>query len=108
MPKSGGEKALTKHEHVDAALKCSLEVEELGKIDQVSVGKLHEDNAFVICDLDAAPRSTLKQKQVVPVKLNLDVGKLGKVTRKLYDLDPVCGPEKPLKIDLDLYQMEDV
>ena len=108
MPKSGGEKALTKQEHVDAALKCSLEVEELGKIDQVSVGKLHEDSAFVICDLDAAPRSTLKQKQVVSVKLNLDVGKLGKVTRKLYDLDPVCGPEKPLKIDLDLYQMEDV
>ena len=99
---------MTKQEHVDAALKCSLEVEEVGKIDQVSVRKLHEDSAFVICDLDAAPGSTLKQKQMVPVKLNLDVGKLGKVTRKLYDLDPVCGPEKPLKIDLDLYQMEDV
>ena len=34
-------------------------------------------------------------------------GQLGKVIEKLYDLEPCSLPEKPLHIDLDLYQMED-
>jgi len=105
--KSGGEKALTKHEPVDPALRCHLEVEEASKIDQGSLGKMFENNAFVIADVETVPHRTPKQKTDVPVKANLSVSKLGKVARKLYDLEPICEPEKTLKIDLDLYQMED-
>ena len=35
--------------------------------------------------------------------------RLGRIMHKLYDLEPECVPERPLKVDLgvDLYQMED-
>jgi hypothetical protein len=32
--------------------------------------------------------------------------KLGRIMHKLYDLESDNEPEKPLNIDLDLYQME--
>ena len=98
---------MTKHEQVDPALKCHLEVEEASKMDQGSIGKMFENNAFVIADVETVPHRTSKQKRGVPVRAKLSVSKLGKVARKLYDLEPVCEPEKTLKIDLDLYQMED-
>ncbi len=43
-------------------------------------------------------------KNKVPVK---KTSRLEKATRCLYDLESAHEPEKPLNIDLDLYQMED-
>jgi len=36
--------------------------------------------------------------------------RLGRIMHKLYELEPECTPEKPLKVDLDvdLYQMEEL
>ena len=98
---------MTKHEPVDAALKCPLELEEAGKVELVTVGKMLEDNVFVIRDVQVVPKHVRKPKVAATVKAGVKVNGLGKVTRKLYDLEPSGEPEKPLKIDLGLYQMED-
>ena len=98
---------MTKHELVDQTLKCRLDTEPC-KVDLGSVGKMLEDNAFVIRDVEVTPRRTQRRKGVDIAEEGLKLSKLGKTANKLYDLDPACGTEKPLKIDLDLYQMEGV
>jgi len=98
---------LTKHEPVDAALKCPLELAEAGKVELGTVEKMLEDNVFVIRDVQVVPKRVRKPKVTAAAKANVKVSGLGKVTRKLYDLEPGGEPEKLLKIDLGLYQMED-
>jgi hypothetical protein len=96
----GGEKALTKHVP-DDALKCHLSVEE--------PKKLVEDNALVVCDVQANPEleSNLEVTQITE-KPKRDI--LEKMVPELYNLEDCAESEKPVKInlDLDLYQMEKV
>lgn len=108
MLRFGGEEALTKHEQAEAALKCQLDVEQSSKVDLGSVGKMLESNVFAIRSLEIVPCQVLKHEDATVVNASLKADKLGKVGTKLYDLEPACDREKPLKIDLDLYQMEDV
>jgi len=97
---------LTKQEPVEPALKCHLDIEEADKIECGNLGKMLEKNAFVIRDVEIVPRRTPKRKVVIAAKASSKVNRLGKITKKLYDLEPTHEPEKPLKIDLNLYQME--
>ncbi len=95
---------MTKHEQGEAALKAQLDLEEAGKVDLASFNKMLESNTFVFRSLETIPCSVPIGEDIE----NRQTNKLGKVGRKLYDLEQDCGPEKRLKIDLDLYQMEDV
>lgn len=67
-----------------------------------------ENNAFALQDVETVIPQPLMQKRTKSDKAKSNISKLGKVTRRLYDLEPFCQPEKPLKIDLNLYQMEDL
>jgi hypothetical protein len=101
--KCGGEKALTKTAPDDNALKCHLTVEE--------PKKLGEDNAIVVCDVQANPE--LKSKLEIPqIKTGIKPKRnaLEKMVPELYNLEDCAKSEKPVKInlDLDLYQMEKV
>jgi hypothetical protein len=100
--KCGGEKALTKHA-ADDLLKCHLNVEESKK--------LVEENALVVCDVQAKPE--LESKLEVPeVRAGIKPKRIGleKMVPELYNLEDCAESEKPVKInlDLDLYQMEKV
>ena len=98
---------MTKPELADSATKCNLTVEETGKIDIEPIGKMLDSNALAIPSSEAVPQQTLKYREVEPVKTSQRVGKLDIVEGKLYCLEPGGQPEKALKLDLDLYQMED-
>ena len=52
----------------------------------------------------AAKMKVRMDKSKVTVK---KTSKLENATARLYDLEDTCEPEKPLNIDLGLYQMED-
>jgi superfamily I DNA/RNA helicase len=104
----GGAKALTKPEIVDPVAKCSLIVEETGKMDFERIGKMLENNALGIRNLEAVHQQALECREVEPAKTSPRAVKLEFGQGKLYDLEPGRQPEKTLKIDLDLYQMEDV
>ncbi|MEA2090311.1 MAG: hypothetical protein U9O89_06110 [Thermoproteota archaeon] len=41
-----------------------------------------------------------------PSSVDLSLVQAGTVYEKLYNLEPHAKPEKPLKIDLNLYQLE--
>lgn len=89
--------------HVNDALKCQLSVEE--------PKKLVEDNALVVCDVQANPEleSKLEVTQIRNgIKTKRDM--LEKMVPELYNLEDCAESEKPVKIDLDLdlYQMEKV
>ena len=98
---------MTKHVTPEEALKCPLGLDEAGKVGE-GVNKLLENNALVI--------RSAQVNLVQDTKLKIPLGKarksvkksrLGKATEKLYNLES-CGPlEKPLNVDLGLYQMED-
>lgn len=98
---------MTKHVAPEDALKCPLGLDDAGKVGD-GLNKLLENNALVI---GSAQVSVLQNS-----KLEIPLGKarktvrksrLGKVTEKLYNLEPCNVPEKPLNVDLGLYQMED-
>jgi len=97
---------LTKHELADSALKSALDLEEAGKVELGTVAKMLDHSAFVIRGVEAIPKRVPKRKVALAAKASSRVSKLAKVTRRLYDLEPNGEPEKPLKVDLDLYQME--
>jgi hypothetical protein len=94
----GGGKALTKQTSDENTLKCHMTVEETGKIG---------DNTLVVCGAQVNPGLEDKIK-VNPIKNKIKpkTGKSGKITPELYNLENCATSEKPVKIDLDLYQME--
>ena len=101
MLKFGGGKALTKQTPDEAALKCPLTIEEAGKV--------IEDNALVICDAQDSPKLESKLAvTTIRTEIELRSNGLGKIMPELYDLEDCAESEKPLKIDLNLYQMEKV
>jgi hypothetical protein len=106
VPKFGGEKALTKHEPIESGLRCSLPVEETNTLNlnvndlvAENVAKLYASRVF----LEETPR--LKNIRVKKARATKR-GTLGRAIRKLYNMESDIEPEKPLRIELDLYQME--
>lgn len=92
---------MTKSTPDDTALKYHLTLEE--------PKKLVEENALAVCSLQTDPdlRSELKVTSIAtdikPKKTSLE-----KIFPKLHNLEDSDESEIPVKIDLDLYQMEDV
>lgn len=94
---------MTKQVH-DEALRYHIAVED----PKVEVAPQIIDNRMVI----AGPRIVRKTKgkvkvRMVKAKVTAKKSGLEKATSQLYDLEEDCAPEKPLNIDLGLYQMED-
>ncbi|HLC01149.1 MAG TPA: hypothetical protein VJL33_07520 [Candidatus Bathyarchaeia archaeon] len=98
---------MTKHVTPEEALKCPLGLDEAGKVGE-GVNKLLETNALVIGDAQVSLVQDSKLKiPLVKARKTVKKSRLGKITEKLYNLEPCNLPEKPLNVDLGLYQMED-
>ena len=99
---------MTKQEPVEPTLKCHGALDEAGKVSLGNVSEMLEKNTFSVPTPQISPEDIQKPKvTLVRNKAISRRSKLGKVTEKLFDLEPCGEPEKPLKIDLGLYQMED-
>jgi hypothetical protein len=96
----GGERTLTKHAD-EVALKSHLGLEEASKI-IANTTELVCNEALVICPIQES------KAKVVPVKLRVNSlrSRLERIMHRLYDLESGNEAEKPLNVDLDLYQME--
>jgi hypothetical protein len=104
--KCGGGKALTKQSSDETALKCHVTIGETNKMVEGTT-KMLDNNALVICCAHVDPEQEGKPKRaLVKTRMNLLRIRLGRIMRRLYDLESDSKPEKPLNIDLDLYQME--
>jgi hypothetical protein len=106
--KCGGGRALTKQASEEATLKCHMPIEEGNKMVE-STTKMLDNNALVICGAGIDPEQEGKPKRtLVKNRINSLRSRLGRIMRRLYDLESGNEPEKPLKIDFDcdLYQME--
>lgn len=105
MPKSGGEKALTKHPLHDEILKTPLTIDGA----KVEVVPKMIDNSIVITgpQMGHKPKDKMKVGMVKTKAPAKRTSRLCKATEFLYDLEEAHGSEKTLNINLDLYQMED-
>jgi len=104
--KCGGGKALTKQASDEATLKCHVTIEEANKMVE-GTAKMLDNNALVICGAHVNPEKEGKPKRaLVKTRMNSLRSRLGRIMRRLYDLESGNELEKPLNIDLDLYQME--
>ncbi len=90
--------------HLDEALKAQLPLEG-PKIVESTV-ELVCDEALVICGGQVKPVAKIAPVKLNKLKVNAVRSKLDKATHKLYDLEQSGEAEKPLNVDLDLYQME--
>jgi hypothetical protein len=88
---------LTKHEHDVLAVE-DVKVEVMPQI---------IENSLVISTQHIArkPKGKVKVK-VVKAKVTPKRNRLEWTTSQLYDLEETLGPEKPLNVDFELYQME--
>ena len=101
MLKFGGGRALTKHTSDECALKCHLSVEETKRL---------VENNVVVCDVQVSPDLGGKlDVSATESAFRRSECKLGRIMPELYDLED-CVESKPVKIrlDLDLYQMEQI
>jgi len=99
---------LTKQEPVEPTLKYHGPLDEASKLAVGSVSEMLEKNTFSVHTTQIRPEKLVNAKvALVRCTTRSRRSKLGKVTEKLFDLEPCGEPEKPLKIDLGLYQMED-
>jgi len=98
---------LTKNELTDASLKCHVDIEETVKVNLGNIQKLLEKNPSVLHSLENVPSPRPKHNVETTLKARSRLSNMSKATKKLYDLEPVGESEKSVKIDLDLYQMED-
>ena len=83
-----------------------MSVEGANKVGE-GVTKMMDNNALIICDVNASPERE-DQLKTTPIKTGIksETNRLGKIMPELYNLENCIEPEKPVKIDLDLYQME--
>jgi len=99
---------LTKQTAEETTLKCHMTVEEANKVGE-SGTKMMDNNALIICDVNASPDRE-DQLKTTPIKTGIksETNRLGKIMPELYNLENYIKSEKPVKInlDLDLYQME--
>ncbi len=99
---------MTKPESVESALKMPLAIEETsrinldldaGKLMTKNVAKLHSSPVFV--EQEPKPKVVRVKKAARPRR-----SRLFSATQRLYNLESGNEPEKPLNIELNLYQME--
>ena len=91
----------------EEALKCSLGLDEAGKVGE-GVNKLLENTALVIVSAQVNLVQGAKLEiPLVKARKTVKKSRLGKITEKLYNIESCDLPEKPLNVDLGLYQMED-
>jgi len=99
---------LTKQTSDETTLKCHVTVEGANKVGESST-KMMDNNALIICDVNASPERE-DQLKTTPIKTRIksETNRLGKIMPELYNLENCIESEKPVKInlDLDLYQME--
>jgi cell division GTPase FtsZ len=99
---------LTKQTSDETTSKCHVTVEGANKVGE-SVTKMMDNNALIICDVNASPERE-DQLKTTPIKTGIksETNRLGKIMPELYNLENSIESEKPVKIDLDLdlYQME--
>ena len=95
---------MTKHVQ-DEALKAPFTIEDA----KVEVATKIIDNSMVIggSHIVRKPRNKMNTRMVKNKVSVKRTSGLEKATQILYDLEDVHEPEKPLNIDVGLYQMED-
>jgi hypothetical protein len=104
--KCGGGKALTKQASDETVLRCHVTLEGGNKVSP-SLTEAIVKNALVINSAHINSEQEGKRKRtLVKTRMSLLRSRLGRIMRRLYDLESGNEPEKPLNIDLDLYQME--
>lgn len=113
MRKFGGEEALTKNDSSDNTLKCDLLIDNVPTVD-LDVNRLVQENVTKMCSQKQILLEQEPELKVVNVakktrvrKKNSRWTKLGKIMNKLHNLEQEDQREKSLKIELNLYQMED-
>lgn len=106
MLRCGGGRALTKQVSDEAAVKCHVTLEGTNKMVE-NTAKMVDITALVVCGAQVDPEQEGKCKRdMVKARLGLLRSRLGKIMQRLYNLESSGEPEKPLNVDLDLYQME--
>lgn len=98
---------MTKQASDETTLKCHMPLEEANKVSPC-VTEAIVKNALVIRSASVRPEQEGKCKRTV-VKTRVSLrSRLGRIMRRLYDLESGNEPKKPLRIDfdVDLYQME--
>lgn len=97
---------MTKHDPVENPLKCSLSIEEPGTVN-LNMNDLVAENLAKLCTPRVFVEEAPKLKAVRAKKPRATRrSRLSRVTQRLYNLESGNEPEKPLHIELDLYQME--
>ncbi len=96
---------MTKHEPIETGLKCHLSIEDtnptnlnVNDLMAENVAKLYASRVY----LEETPKLNVRVKKARNTKRSI----LSRAIRKLYNMESSVEPEKPLNIDLDLYQME--
>jgi len=95
---------LTKHESAENMLKYQLSIED--PIVGLDIDKLVEKNIASLCTQQVYPEDKPKIKTTRAKKALPKKSKLSRITQRLYNLESENEPEKPLNIELYLYQME--
>ena len=96
---------LTKHLQ-DETLKAPFTLED-AKVEVCP--KIIDNNSMVIggSNIVRKPKNKMNTRMVKNKMPSKKTSRLEKATHCLYDLETAHEPEKPLNIDLGLYQMED-
>ena len=98
---------MTKPE-IDPTTKCSLNVEDTGKIGLEQIGRMLETSMPAIHILETVPTETMSfTENPATADTSPKARRMDFAERELFDLEAGSRSEKVLKIDLDLYQMED-
>jgi hypothetical protein len=98
---------LTKPESVENAVKIPLTIEETNRITlAVDVCKLMQENVANLRSSQVFVEQEPKLKVARVKKTRPRRTRLSRITQRLYNLESGNEPEKPLSIELDLYQME--
>ena len=98
---------LTKQqESEDNPLKCGhVGLEEAVK-PGVALAGVVDGSVLVVCDSRVNLERGVAEVGLVRAGVKSFKKRLGRIMKQLYDLEPRNEPEKPLNVDLDLYQME--
>jgi hypothetical protein len=96
---------LTKQASDETVLKGHLALEETSKVVPI-VTEAIVNNALVIRDAHNIEQEGELDVTLVNTKKNTVKSKLRQIMPELYDIENGAETEKPLEVDLDLYQME--
>ena len=88
---------MTKHIH-DALSVDDIKIEVMPKI-------INNTMVLGAANISRKPKGKMKVR-MTKAKVTAKRSRLEKATSHLYDLENSVGPEKPLNIDFNLYQME--